>query len=192
MNSVRFMGPLAAASDTGSRQSVVTEKPRVVFEQARQANPLSGALLVDYAQFLVWDGQYPQAIEMAEVSTRLGTATRDKAVAASIQATALLATDQPAAARMAVHKALLIRRLDILVTPSAIAILFVLGDREDATALFKEFKELIPTYSPSNVISRVAFRSIDAVIARGAKSAGLPEDVSGIFRVLAAATSKST
>ncbi|MCZ6853858.1 MAG: TIR domain-containing protein, partial [Gammaproteobacteria bacterium] len=111
---------------------------RVVFEQARQANPLSGALLVDYAQFLVWDGQYPQAIEMAEVSTRLGTDARDKAVAASVQATALLATDQPAAARMAVHKALLIRRLDILVTPSAIAILFALGDREDATALFKE------------------------------------------------------
>lgn len=70
---------------------------------------------------------------------------------------------------MAVHKAFLIRRLDILVTPSATAILFVLGDREDGTALFKEFKELIPTYSTANVISRVAFRSIDAVIARGAK-----------------------
>ena len=164
---------------------------RVVFDQAYQANPLSGALLVDYAQFLVWNGQYPQAIEMAEVSTRLGTDTRDKAVAAIVQATALLATNQPDAARTAVHRALLIKRLDILVTPSAIAILYVLGDRDDAAVLFTEFKALIPSYSPSNVISQVTFRPIDTVIAHGAISAGLPEDVSGIFRLLSAASSKS-
>jgi tetratricopeptide (TPR) repeat protein len=168
------------------------EEARVVFEQALEANPLSGILRLDYARFLGWEGKYSEAIEMAEVSTLLGTNARDKAGARVAQAVALLAADQPDAARTAVHRALLIKRLDFYATPVAIAVLYVLGDRDDATVLFREFNELFPTYSPSNPGWQVDFKPIDEVIARrGDELAGLPGDVSGIFRVLAATASKA-
>ena len=167
------------------------KEARVVFEQSLEANPLSGTLRVDYARFLAWEGRYPEAIEMAEISTRLGTDARDKALAATTQAVALLATDQPDAARAAVHRALFIKRLEILSTPITIPLLYVLGDRDGATVLFREFNELFPTYSPSNLGSQVDFKPIDGIIARRSnESAGLPEDVGGIFRVLAATASK--
>jgi len=165
---------------------------RVVFEQALEANPVSGALRVDYAQFLAWDGRYPEAIEMAEVGARLGIDAVDKSRAEAMQATAFFAIGQPDAALTAVNRSLLIKRIDTVTTPVAIAILFITGNHDAATVLFREFDEWFPDYSPTNVISQVVFKPIDTALARrGSEPAGSPESVDDIFWLLAATASNN-
>jgi len=136
-----------------------------LLKDALHANPLSTRLRVDYAQVLVSEGRFDEARAMAESATGMEPIGWDLAMTWTIRATADLAEGRFDEARANVHRAKYASARNVYSTPSAILILYVLGDREDALELYQDFVSEVPNFSFYNPVTVYYMKSIYPVIA---------------------------
>jgi TolB-like protein len=156
-----------------------------VYKQALEANPMSARLRVDYALYLLWDGQYEEAMENAELALKLGAFSLDRAFVWLIRSSVALAQDNPADALEAVNRAIFISK-DPFTMPAAVALLYVMGKQTDAKRLLDEMQLSFPGISPQNPLLYVMLKPIDDILAlnreRGEENS--PIDVGEIYRLL--------
>ncbi len=156
-----------------------------VYKQALEANPMSARLRVDYALYLLWDGHYEEAMENADIALKLGAFSSDRAFVWLIRSNVALAQDNPAGALEAVNRAIFLSK-DPFTTPTAVALLYVLGKQTDAKRLLDEMQQSFPGISPQNPLLYVMLKPIDDILAlkreRGEENG--PVDVSEIYRLL--------
>jgi tetratricopeptide (TPR) repeat protein len=157
-----------------------------LLEDALHANPLSTRLRVDYASVLVSEGRFDEARAMAESATGMEPIGWDLALSFTIRATADLAEGRFDEARANVHRAKYTSARNVYSTPSAILILYTLGDREDAIELYQDFISEIPEFSFDNPVTVYYMKSIDLVIAsRHRANAEFPPNAMAIVDELA-------
>jgi len=160
-----------------------------LLEEALHANPLSTRLRVDYAQVLVSEGRFDEARTMAKSAAGMEPMGWDLAMTFTIRATADLAEGRFDEALANVHRAKYASVRNVYSTPSAILILYVLGDREDATELYREFVSEVPDFSFDNPITVYDLKSIDSVIvSRHRANAEFPPNAMAIVDELASQT----
>lgn len=157
-----------------------------LLEDALYANPLSTRLRVDYAQVLVSEGRFDEAREMAESATGMEPIGWDLASTWTIRATADLAEGRFDEARANIYRAKYASARNVYATPSAIVILYMLGDREDAIELYQDFISEVPGFSFDNPVTVYYMKAIEAVIAsRQRENAEFPPNVLAIVDELA-------
>jgi len=160
-----------------------------LLEDALHANPLSTRLRVDYAQVLVSEGHFDEARAMAKSATGMEPIGWDLAMTWTIRATADLAEGRFDEARANVHRAKYTSARNVYSTPTAILILYILGDLEGATELYQEFVSKVPNFSFDNPVTVYYFKSIDLVIAsRHSTDAEFPPNAMAIVDELAGPT----
>ena len=161
------------------------DEARAVFKQAVEANPLSAGLRVDYASFLLWDGDYEQALENADLALKLGLFGEGLATVWLIRSNVALAQGNPAGALEAVNRALFISKGPFIM-PSAIALLYVLGKETEAERLLSEMQQSFPGISPKNPMLYWVLKPIDDILAlqRESDEENGPADVNEIYRLL--------
>jgi len=161
------------------------DEARVVYEQAIAAKPLSPDLRVDYAIYLAWAGRYEEALENAALSLKLGPVSQDRAGVWTIRSLAAFAAGHQQEALDAINRAVFIRN-NTFYTPTAVAMLYVLGKHEAATSLFRDMQSLFPDLQPKNRIFYVTLKPIDDTLAarRQQGDLGGPADVEEIFSLL--------
>jgi len=160
-----------------------------LLEEALYANPLSTRLRVDYAQVLVSEGRFDEARAMAESAAGMEPMGWDLAMTFTIRATADLAEGRDDEARANVHRAKYVSARNVYSTPSAILILYTLGDREDAIELYQDFVSEFPELSFDNPLTVYYMKSIDRVIAsRHRANAEFPPNALAIVDELASQT----
>jgi tetratricopeptide (TPR) repeat protein len=160
-----------------------------LLEDALHANPLSTRLRVDYAQVLVSEGRFDEAREMAESATGMEPIGWDLASTWTIRANADLAEGRFDEARANIHRAKYASARNVYATPSAIVILYMLGDREDAIELYQDFISEVPGFSFDNPVTVYYMKAIEAVIAsRQRENAEFPPNVLAIVDELASQT----
>jgi TolB-like protein/tetratricopeptide (TPR) repeat protein len=163
-----------------------TSEAFTLLKEALHSNPLSTRLRVDYAQVLVSEGRFDEARAMAESATGMEPIGWDLAMTWTIRATADLAEGRDEEARANVHRAKYASARNVYSTPSAILILYVLGDREDAIELYQDFVSEIPEFSFDNPITMYYIKSIDPVIAsRQRENSEFPPNARAIVDELA-------
>jgi len=166
-----------------------TPEAFTLLEDALHANPLSTRLRVDYASVLVSEGRFDEARAMAQSATGMEPIGWDLALAYSIKATADLAEDRFDEARANVHRAKYASARNVYTTPTAILILYVLGDREEAIELYQDFFSEFPEFSFGNPVTVYYMKSIDSVIAsRHRTNAEFPPNALAIVDELASQT----
>ena len=158
------------------------DEARVVFEQAIEAKPLSPDLRIDYALYLVWAGRYEEALENANLSLKLGPVSQDRAGAWTVRSLIAFAQDKEQEALDAINRALFIRN-DTFYTPAAVAMLYVLGKRNEAAKLLDEMQSLFPGLDPQNPVFYVTMKPIDDVLVarRNQGKVNDPADVAEIY-----------
>jgi TolB-like protein len=156
-----------------------------VYKQALEANPMSARLRSDYALYLLWDGQYEEAMENADLVLKLGAFSVDRAFVWIIRSSVALAQDKPAESLEAVNRAIFISK-DPFTTPAAVALLYALGEQSDAKRLLDEMQQSFPGISPQNPLLYVMLKPIDDILAlqRERSEENGPVDVSEIYRLL--------
>lgn len=161
------------------------DEARVVYEQAIEAKPLSPDLRVDYAIYLAWAGRYEEALENAALSLKLGPVSQDRAGVWTIRSLAAFAAGNEQEALDSINRAMFIRN-NTFYTPTAVAMLFVLGKHEAATLLFRDMQTLFPDLQPKNRIFYVTLKPIDDSLASRRQQGDLdgPADVEEIFSIL--------
>ena len=166
------------------------DEARVVYEQAIAAKPLSPDLRVDYAIYLAWAGRYEEAIENAELSMKLGPVSQDRAGAWTIRSLAAFAAGQQQEALDAINRAMFVHS-NSFYTPTAVAMLYVLGKHEAAKSLFREMQSLFPDLQAKNRVFYVTLKPIDDVLAARRQQGDLdgPANVEDIFSLLRTETS---
>jgi TolB-like protein/tetratricopeptide (TPR) repeat protein len=163
-----------------------TSEAFTLLKEALHANPLSTRLRVDYAQVLVSEGRFDEARAMAESATGMEPIGWDLAMTWTIRATADLAEGRDEEARANVHRAKYASARNVYSTPSAILILYVLGDREDAIELYQDFVSEIPEFTFDNPVTVYYIKSIDPVIAsRQRENSEFPPNARAIVDELA-------
>jgi len=163
-----------------------------LLEGALHANPLSTRLRVDYAQVLVSEGRFDEARAMAESATGMEPIGWDLALSWTIRATAYLAEGRDDQARANVHRAKYASARNVYSTPSAILILYALGDREDAIELYQDFVSENPEFSFDNPLTVYYVKSIDSmVVSRHRANAEFPPNALAIVDELARQTATS-
>jgi tetratricopeptide (TPR) repeat protein len=166
-----------------------TSEAFTLLKEALHSNPLSTRLRVDYAQVLVSEGRFDEGRAMAESATGMEPMGWDLALTWTIRATADLAEGRDDEARANVHRAKYVSARNVYSTPSAILILYVLGDREDAIELYQDFVSEIPEFSFDNPVTMYYIKSIDPVIAsRHRANAEFPPTALAIMDELASQT----
>ena len=169
--------------------NLARDRPTEAFtllEEALDANPLSSRLRVDYASVLVSEGYFDEARMMAKSAAGMEPIGFDLATTWIIRATADLAEGREEEARTNVHRANYAYARNIYATPSAIVILYVLGDRDDAARLYREFVSEVPEFSFENPLTKYYLKSIGPVItSRHRTDVEFPPDVSAIVGRLA-------
>jgi tetratricopeptide (TPR) repeat protein len=164
-----------------------------LLEEALDANPLSSRLRVDYAQVLVSEGRFDEARVMAESAVGMEPIGWDLAMAWIIKATADLAEGREEDAKANAYRAIYAHTRNAYATPSAIVILYVLGDRDAAADLYREFVSEIPEYSFENPLFGYYLKSIDPVItAQHRVDAEFPPNVLAIVDELASEAASHT
>ena len=157
-----------------------------LLEEALDANPLSSRLRVDYAQVLVSEGRFDEARVMAASAVGMEPIGWDLAVTWIIQATADLAEGREEDAKANTYRAIYAYTRNAYATPSAMVILYVLGDRDAAADLYREFVSEIPGYSFENPLIGYYLKSINPVIASQHRAdAEFPPNVLAIVDELA-------
>ena len=161
------------------------DQARAVFGQAIEANPMSEDLRTDYATFLLWDGRYDEALENVNLALRLGAVTQNRVGAWVTRSVVALAKNNKVDALDAVNRAMFIRD-DTFYTPLAVALLFVLGNREAAADLFKDMQKLFPDPSPQNPVFYTMLKPIDDILAQQREDGVLsgPKDVQEIYTLV--------
>lgn len=158
---------------------------RAVFEQAVEANPLSTGLRADYASFLLWDGRYEEAMESNELVRKLGSTRFESASVWLNRSIVALSEGNNAEALEAVNRAIFINQ-NVYHTPTAVAVLYVAGDRAAAARLYNEMRQSYPDLSPRNPLLYTFFKPIDEILARQRERGVVdgPADTDEIYRVL--------
>ncbi|MDH3820951.1 MAG: tetratricopeptide repeat protein [Gammaproteobacteria bacterium] len=166
------------------------DEARVVYEQAIAAKPLSPDLRVDYAIYLAWAGRYEEALENAELSMKLGPVSQDRAGAWTIRSLIAFAAGQQQEALDAINRAMFVHT-NSFYTPTAVAMLYVLGKHEAAKSLFREMQSLFPDLRARNRVFYVTLKPIDDILAARRQQGDLysPADVEEIFSLLRKETS---
>jgi len=137
----------------------------ILLDEAMEANPLSATLRIAYAQTLANQGQFEEAVVMADSGARMEPMGRDLALTWLVKATADLAENRRDEARENIYRAIYAHHQDMLVTPTAIIILYVLGDRDAAARLYQEFTGDMPEFSFENPLTAATLKPIAKVIA---------------------------
>ena len=140
------------------------DEARVVFEQAIEAKPLSPDLRIDYAIYLVWAGRYEEALENAALSLKLGPVSQDRAGVWTVRSLVAFAHGDEKQALDAIHRAMFIKK-DTFYTPTAVAMLYLLGEHEEAANLFSEMQSIFPGLQPRNPVFYVTLKPIDDTLA---------------------------
>ncbi len=161
------------------------DEARVVFEQAIEAKPLSPDLRVDYAIYLAWVGRYEEALENAALSLKLGPISQDRAGVWTTRSLVAFAAGNEQEALDAINRAVFVSH-HTFYTPTAVAMLYVLGKHEAATSLFRDMQSLFPDLKPKNRIFYVLLKPIDDALAARRQQGNLdgPADVEEIFSIL--------
>jgi TolB-like protein len=161
------------------------DEARVVFEQAIEAKPLSPDLRVDYAIYLAWVGRYEEALENAALSLKLGPISQDRAGVWTTRSLAAFAARNEQEALDAINRAVFVSH-HTFYTPTAVAMLYLLGKHEAATSLFRDMQSLFPDLQPKNRIFYVLLKPIDDTLAARRQQGNLdgPADVEEIFSIL--------
>ena len=161
------------------------DEARVVFEQAIEAKPLSPDLRVDYAIYLAWVGRYEEALENVALSLKLGPTSQDRAGVWTIRSLAAFAAGNEQEALDAINRAMFVSH-HTFYTPTAVAMLYVLGKHEAATSLFRDMQSFFPDLQPKNRIFYVLLKPIDDTLAarRQQGDPDGPADVEEIFSIL--------
>jgi len=161
------------------------DEARVVFEQAIEAKPLSPDLRLDYAIYLVWAKRYDEALENAALALKLGPVSQDRAGVWTVRSLVAFAQGEEQEALDSVYRALFIRN-DTWYTPTAVALLYVLGRQDEAADLLREKQSLFPDLEPGNPIFYVMLKPIDDVLAAKRKQGitTVPLDVTEIYSSL--------
>lgn len=140
------------------------EEAFVLLSEALEANPMSPALRVDFAQALVSEGRLDEARAMAISAARMEPVGVDLSVTWLVRAIADLGQDQMGEAKKNIFRAIYAHPQNLMVTPAAIVVLYELGDRDAAASLYKEFVVNFPDFSFDNPFTRMIQRPIDEVI----------------------------
>jgi TolB-like protein/Tfp pilus assembly protein PilF len=166
------------------------DEARVVYEQAIAAKPLSPDLRVDYAIYLAWAGRYEEALENAALSMKLGPVSQDRAGVWTIRSLVAFAAGHQQEALDAINRAIFVHN-NTFYTPTAVAMLYVLGKHEAAKSLFREMQSLFPDLQPKNRVFYVTLKPIDDILAAHLQRGDLdgPADVEEIFSLLRKETS---
>jgi TolB-like protein len=166
------------------------DEARVVYEQAIEAKPLSPDLRVDYAIYLAWAGRYKEALENSALALKLGPVSQDRAGVWTIRSLAAFAAGNEPEALDAINRAVFVSR-HTFYTPTAVAMLYVLGKHEAATSLFRDMESLFPDLQPKNRIFYVTLKPIDDALAARRQQGDQdgPADVEEMFSVLRKRTS---
>jgi TolB-like protein len=161
------------------------DEARVVYEQAIDAKPLSPDLRVDYAIYLAWAGRYEEALENAALSLKLGPVSQDRAGVWTIRSLVAFAAGKNQEALDAINRAMFVSH-ETFYTPTAVAMLYVLGKHEAATTLFRDMQSLFPDLQPRNKIFYVTLKPIDETLAARREQGDLdgPADVEEIYSIL--------
>ena len=156
-----------------------------MFSQAIEANPLSGALRLDYASFLLWEGRYEEALANSNLTWKLGSGSFDRAGVWINRSIVALAQGKPAEALDAVNRSTFINK-NVFHTPTAVAILFVIGEKEAAARLMVEMDQSFPGISANNPVLKATLKPIDDILAKQRMSGGEsgPANVDEIFALL--------
>jgi TolB-like protein len=161
------------------------DEARVVFEQAIEAKPLSPDLRTDYALHLAWSGRYEEALENATLALKLGPVSQDRAGVWIVRSLGAFASGDDQEALDAINRAMFINT-DSFYTPAAVAMLYVLGEHDNAISLFRGMQNLFPGMRPKSPIFYVTLKPIDDLLAAQREQGDLngPADVEEIFSIL--------
>ena len=161
------------------------DEARIVFEQAVEANPLSARLRVDYALYLAWVGRYEDAEENADLVLKLGSVSQDRAGMWFVHSLAALSDGNEQDALDAINRAIFISR-ESFYTPAAIALLYLLGQPDNAVALFRDMQDVFPDLQPKDPVFYVTLKPIDDILAARYEQGEVagPADVDEIFSIL--------
>jgi tetratricopeptide (TPR) repeat protein len=161
------------------------DEARVVFEQAIEAKPLSPDLRTDYALHLAWSGRYEEALENATLALKLGPVSQDRAGVWIVRSLGAFASGDDQEALDAINRAMFINT-DSFYTPAAVAMLYVLGEHDNAISLFRGMQNLFPGLRPKSPIFYVTLKPIDDLLAAQREQGDLngPADVEEIFSIL--------
>jgi tetratricopeptide (TPR) repeat protein len=162
-----------------------TDEARVVFEQAIEAKPLSPDLRVDYALHLAWAGQYKEAEENASLALKLGPVSQDRAGVWFVRSLTALSDGNEEDALDAINRAIFVSR-DSFYTPAAVALLYVLGQPDNAATLFRDMQDVFPDLRPKDPVFYVTLKPIDDILAARREQGGGtgPADVEEIYSTL--------
>ncbi|MDH4020511.1 MAG: hypothetical protein OEU84_13015 [Xanthomonadales bacterium] len=161
------------------------DEARAVFKQAIEANPLSPGLRVDYADFLLWDGRYEEAIYNAEIALKLGVYGEGSSLVWLIRSVVALAQGNRDESLEAINRALFISK-GPFVLPSAIAVLYIQGKQAEAKRLLDEMQQTFPGMSPQNPMLYVMLKPIDDILAQRRENGDNsgPANIDEIYRLL--------
>jgi TolB-like protein len=161
------------------------DEARIVFEQAIEAKPLSPDLRTDYALHLAWSGRYEEALDNATLALKLGPVSQDRAGVWIVRSLGAFAKGDEQQALDAINRAMFIRN-DTFYTPAAVAMLYVLGQQDNATTLFRDMQSLFPDLRPRNPIFYVTLKPIDDLLAMRRERGDFngPADVEEIFSLV--------
>jgi TolB-like protein/Tfp pilus assembly protein PilF len=161
------------------------DEARIVFEQAVEAKPLSARLRVDYALYLAWAGRYEEAEDNAALALKLGLVLQDRAGMWLVRSLAAFANGNEQGALDAINRAMFISR-ESFYTPATIALLYALGQHDNATALFRDTKDMFPDLRPKDPVFYVTLKPIDDILAARRVQGGIagPADVEEIYSIL--------
>jgi TolB-like protein/Tfp pilus assembly protein PilF len=155
---------------------------RIVFEQAVEAKPLSPRLRVEYATHLAWVGRYKEAEENVALALKLGPVSQDRAGMWFVRSLAALSNGNEQDALDAINRAIFISR-ESFYTPAAIALLYLLGQPDNAVALFRDMQDVFPDLRPKDPVFYVTLKPIDDILAarREQNRVAGPADVEEIY-----------
>jgi len=161
------------------------DEARAVFSQAIEAKPLAANLRVDYAIFLLWEGRYDEALENTDVALKLGPVTRDRAGLWSARSMVALARGDELEALDAINRSLFIDKTNFY-TPVAVAVLYVLGQHDEAASLLAELENVFVDLNPTSRIFYVTMKPVDDILAdrRQRGITGDPANIEEIFSIL--------
>ena len=161
------------------------DEARVVYEQALDAKPLAPDLRIDYAIYLAWAGRYEEALENAALALKLGPVSQDRAGVWTIRSLAAFADGNEQEALDAINRAIFIKNQTFF-TPTAVAMLYVLGKHDAAALLFRDMQSVFPDLQPKNKVFYVTLKPIDDTLAARREKGNLdgPADVEEIYSIL--------
>lgn len=161
------------------------DEARIVFEQAVEAKPLSPDLRVDYAIYLAWSGRYEEAGENAALALKLGPVSQDRAGVWLIRALAALSGGNEQDALDAINRAIFVSR-ESFYTPAAVALLYVLGQHDNAVTLLRDMQNIFPDLRPKDPVFYVTLKPIDDILAARREQGEVagPANVEEIYSIL--------